>query len=65
MAEAVVDVQSLRELFKGGWEAQKSIEKDEFSSNSEEFKVNIESLSCDFVNVVLFSGVGAEGYRMS
>lgn len=40
MAEGgVVDVQALQELFKDGWEAQKTVEKDELSSTSEEFKV--------------------------
>lgn len=49
MAEGTVgEVQSLQELFKEGWEAQKSIEKDEFSSNSEEFKV------CSYMHVTLW-----------
>lgn len=67
MAEGVVDVRSLQELFQEGWGAQKNIENDEFSSNSEEFKVILTS-SGAHVNIIwgfLSSlGIGAAWYRM-
>lgn len=66
MAEArgPVDVQSLQEVFKEGWDAQKDIEKDEFTSNSEQFKVQqLISLILWIALVSHFQGLVINGIR--
>ena len=72
MAEGggTVDSQSLQDLFKKGWDAQKAIEKDDLSSNSEEFKVprslalRVER-SHIFFSTTQFLGAGVERCGLS